>query len=67
MSIAERLTSVRKQIEGAAEGAGRSASSVKLVAVSKLHPAEAIREAYEAGQRDFGENYAQELRDKLAR
>jgi pyridoxal phosphate enzyme (YggS family) len=39
---------------------------VTLLAVSKLKPAELIREAYAAGQRDFGENYAQELRDKAA-
>ncbi len=39
-------------------------TSVELIAISKLHPAAAIREAYAAGQRHFGENYAQELRDK---
>jgi len=39
-------------------------SSVTLVAVSKTQPARAIREAYAAGQRDFGENYAQEWREK---
>ena len=37
---------------------------MRLVAVSKTHPAEAVREAYEAGQRDFGESYAQELAQK---
>jgi pyridoxal phosphate enzyme (YggS family) len=37
---------------------------VTLVAVSKSHPAEAIREAHAAGQRDFGENYVQEWREK---
>ena len=55
-SIAENLARVRSGVPG----------SVTLVAVSKTHPAEAIREAYEAGQRDFGENYAQEWRDKAA-
>lgn len=39
-------------------------AGVTLVAVSKTHPAQAIREAYAAGQRDFGENYAQEWREK---
>jgi pyridoxal phosphate enzyme (YggS family) len=39
-------------------------AGVTLVAVSKTHPAEAIREAFVAGQRDFGENYAQEWREK---
>ena len=41
-------------------------SGVRLVAVSKLKPADDIREAYDAGQRLFGENYATELRDKAA-
>lgn len=40
---------------------GRDPTSVRLVAVSKLHPVEAIEEAYAAGQRDFGENYVREL------
>ncbi|MCA9570422.1 MAG: YggS family pyridoxal phosphate-dependent enzyme [Myxococcales bacterium] len=54
MSIAERLRAVR---DGLPPGVG-------LVAVSKTHPVSAIQEAYDAGQRDFGESYAQELRDK---
>ncbi len=66
MSVATRLDAIRAQVEAAARGAGRDPASVTLIAVSKLQPAEAIREAYAAGQRDFGENYAQELRDKLA-
>ena len=45
---------------------GRSPDDVTLVAVSKKHPPEAIRALYEAGQRDFGENYAQELAEKRA-
>jgi pyridoxal phosphate enzyme (YggS family) len=53
-SIASRLDVVRK---GIPEG-------VRLVAVSKSQPAEAIREAFAAGQRDFGENYVQEWREK---
>jgi pyridoxal phosphate enzyme (YggS family) len=52
--IAERLLALRADVP---EG-------VTLVAVSKTHPPEAIREAYAAGQRDFGENYAQEWRAK---
>lgn len=60
-AIAHNLELVRERIARAAERAGRDPRSVRLVAVSKLHPAKAIREAYEAGQRDFGENYAQEL------
>lgn len=64
MSVAERLAAVRAQIAKACADAGRSVDSVRLVAVSKGHPSPAIREAYAAGQRVFGENYAQELRDK---
>lgn len=65
-TIAERLASVRDAIAAACKKAGRDPSTVRLVAVSKFHPPEAIREAWEAGQRDFGENYAQHLRDKMA-
>lgn len=54
--IAERLARLREGLP----------PSVTLVAVSKTQPPEAIREAYAAGQRDFGENYAQEWRDKAA-
>jgi pyridoxal phosphate enzyme (YggS family) len=52
--IAERLAALRAEIP----------PHVRLVAVSKTQPPEAIREAYAAGQRDFGENYAQEWRAK---
>jgi pyridoxal phosphate enzyme (YggS family) len=64
MSVRENLTRVRERIAAAAARAGRSPDSVQLVAVSKTQPIELIREAYGAGQRLFGENYAQELRDK---
>lgn len=63
-SVADGLATVRRRIEAACEDGGRDPSSVHLVAVSKVHPAERIREAYEAGQRDFGENYVQEMRSK---
>jgi pyridoxal phosphate enzyme (YggS family) len=65
MSVRERLVAVRERIARAARGADRDPDSVRLVAVSKGHPAEAVREAYAAGQRDFGENYVQELTQKL--
>ena len=55
-AIAERLADVRDRIKRAAEAASRDPASVRLVAVSKTKPASAIREAYAAGQRDFGEN-----------
>jgi pyridoxal phosphate enzyme (YggS family) len=64
MSIASRLAEVRERIARAARAAGRDPSSVKLVAVSKTKGPEAVREAYAAGQRAFGENYAQELAAK---
>jgi pyridoxal phosphate enzyme (YggS family) len=54
VAIAEELARIR----------GALPAGVTLVAVSKTHPPEAIREAYAAGQRDFGENYAQEWRGK---
>lgn len=65
MTIAENLAEVRGRIERAAAAAGRDPATVRLVAVSKTKPASMIREAYDAGQRDFGENYAQELADKV--
>lgn len=65
-AIAERLSEVRARIERATLAAGRAPGSVTLVAVSKTMPPEAIREAYAAGQRLFGENYVQELTDKRA-
>lgn len=57
---------VRERIEHACSGAGRDPSEVKLIAVSKAHPEEAVRAAYAAGLRVFGENYAQELAQKAA-
>ncbi len=65
-SIADNLARVRERMTGAASHAGRNLDEITLVAVSKMKPAAMIREAYEAGQRAFGENYAQELRDKAA-
>jgi pyridoxal phosphate enzyme (YggS family) len=63
-TIAEALVEVRARIDRAAIAAGRDPKSVRLVAVSKTKPSANIREAYAAGQRDFGENYAQELAEK---
>ncbi len=59
--IAARLLAVQRRVAEAAERAGRGAAEVALLAVSKRHPAEAVRAAYAAGQRTFGENYVQEL------
>ena len=55
-----RLAAVRARIEAAAQRAGRDAHSVRLLAVSKQQPIEAIEAAAEAGQAEFGENYVQE-------
>ena len=63
-SLVTRLEHVRSRIAAAAVSAGRVPSSVKLIAVSKTHSAALIREAYGAGQRAFGESYAQELTEK---
>ncbi len=65
MSIADRLSEVRARIDAAARGAGRDPSSIRLVAVSKTVPLEAVRDACAAGQRDFGENRVQEALEKI--
>jgi hypothetical protein len=62
--VKERLGLVRARIDAAARAAGRDPASVRLVAVSKTKPAEDVRAAYDAGQRDFGENYVQEMAAK---
>lgn len=64
--IAENLKEVQNRIAAAAVRCRREPSSIQLVCVSKMQPATAVREAFEAGARVFGENYAQELRDKAA-
>ncbi len=64
MTIAERLATVRSRINDAVRACGRDSRDVHLIAVSKKHPKEAIAEAYAAGQRAFGENYAQEFAAK---
>jgi pyridoxal phosphate enzyme (YggS family) len=63
-AIRENLLRVREDIVLAAKHAGRSADEITLVGVSKTHPAEAIREAFEAGLRHFGENRVQEWEGK---
>ena len=64
--ISENLQRVRQQIQIASVAAGRTAEAVKLLAVSKTMPAQAVREAHAAGQIAFGENYIQEGVDKRA-
>lgn len=65
-TIAERLQAVRARIHAAEIDAGRQSGEVALLAVSKAHPAAAVRDAFMAGQRLFGENYLQEALDKQA-
>jgi len=65
-TITQHLTGLRLRIEAACCRAGRSSSDVTLVCVSKFVSLDAIRAAYQAGARDFGENYGQDLRDKAA-
>jgi pyridoxal phosphate enzyme (YggS family) len=62
--IAQRLAHVQANIERACARAGRAPKTVRLIAVSKGQPAAAVRAAYAAGQREFGENYVQELTGK---
>lgn len=64
--LPDRLREVRRRIVDAAAAAGRDPSSVTLIAVSKTHPAAAVREAAAAGLTDFGENYVQEALAKIA-
>ncbi len=64
-TIADRLNSAQKGIDQAANNAHRPPKSVKLLAVSKTKPVSDIIEAYEAGQRRFGENYVQEGVEKV--
>ena len=62
--IPQNLQTIGAEIVQYSERYHRPAHSVRLLAVSKRHPADAIREAYDCGQRAFGENYAQEMLEK---
>src|SRR5689334_2382119 len=64
-SIRANLQAVRQRIESAARAAGRPAQTVRLVAVSKTFASGAVREAAQAGLRDFGENYVTEGVEKI--
>jgi len=66
VEVAAGLSRVRERIAAACSRAGRDPASVRLIAVSKTKPIEMLREAVAAGQTIFGENYAQELREKAA-
>lgn len=64
MTIADRVAETNQRIAAAAERAGRQPAQVRLIAVSKGFPANAVIEAYRAGAAHLGENRAQELREK---
>lgn len=64
--IQHSLTSARQRLETAMTAAGRDSQSARLLAVSKTKPASMIREAWQHGQREFGENYVQEALGKQA-
>jgi pyridoxal phosphate enzyme (YggS family) len=67
-SMRKNLLHVQQRIAAAAKRAGRLPEEITLIAVSKMHPADAVREAYQAGVRHFGENRVQEWeakRDKI--
>lgn len=65
MTISNNLADVRHRVRAAAKANGRSPADITLVAVSKTHPAERVREAIDAGQRHFGENRVQEAETKF--
>lgn len=64
--IADNLARVRSRIDAAARRAGRNPAEITLVAVSKTFDADHVRAAWDAGQRDFGENKVQEAERKIA-
>ena len=64
-SIADNLERVREHIASAAAKSGRTSNDVELVAITKTHPAQSVREAIEAGQILFGESRVQEARAKI--
>jgi len=65
MSVADNIARIQERIQSATTRAGRDASEITLMAVSKTFPADSIREAYDAGIRVFGENRVQEFAGKI--
>ncbi len=64
-TVSENYLEILEEVKNLCEKSGRDKGECTLVAVSKTKPVELLREAYEAGCRDFGENYVQELTDKI--
>lgn len=65
--LRDRIDAVRERIHSAAARSGRNPQEIKLIAVTKVFPVDAILEGYDAGLRDFGENYVQEFEGKAPR
>jgi PLP dependent protein len=63
--LEQRLAAVEERIQAACQRSGRSRNEITLIAVTKVFPAEVIRQAHDVGLRDFGENYVQEFAGKL--
>jgi len=64
IDVCANAAHIRERIDAACLRSGRNSSEVTLVAVSKTKPEEMVLKAYQGGTRDFGENYAQEMRTK---
>ena len=64
-SMPDNLQAVKSRIDAASRACARDPQTVRLLAVSKTHAPERVREAFAAGQRAFGENYVQEALDKM--
>jgi len=64
-SVTQRLETVKQRIRRAEQTANRKAGSVALLAVAKTQPSDSIRQAWDAGQRAFGESYLQEALEKI--
>ncbi|HAK53207.1 MAG TPA: YggS family pyridoxal phosphate-dependent enzyme [Gammaproteobacteria bacterium] len=64
-NVVENLSRVRKRIERACSASGRDPREITLLAVSKTKPMEMVRQAFAAGQLDFGENYLQDATSKV--
>lgn len=63
--LAERLSAVRESVVDVARDSGRDPADISLIVVTKFHPASLVRELYDLGQRDFGENRHQEAQPKV--
>jgi pyridoxal phosphate enzyme (YggS family) len=64
LGLQDRIAAVRERIAAAAARSHRPLADIRLIAVTKVFPADAIRDGYELGLRDFGENYVQEFEGK---